>query len=207
MTKDPGLNPASIEIGRPGKAHTFILSFAYLRLNEWVRDFSFSRGAFLVSYFPDFSWPNSCRLRKWKKLIDFPRLTLSVTCIGKIRALWPNRWIPTILVCKWAIYKISSLFSVIKRGPGSFFACTTTLSSWYKDRHVIFADRLQFQEISLSREAYVHHGDSNAYSNPLLLHSWTITATRPHLVYIVCTLQHMIFNHLCLLCQSLTRCV
>ena len=49
------------------------------------------RGAFLVRDFPDAPWPNSWRLRKWKILVDFPRLTPSLTCIGRIPALWPTR--------------------------------------------------------------------------------------------------------------------
>ena len=51
---------------------------------------------FLVCLFANFSWPNPCRLLKWKKLVDFPRLSPSLTCIGRIRALWPTRSILTI---------------------------------------------------------------------------------------------------------------
>ena len=61
------------------------------------------RGAFLVRNFQNFSWPNSCRLQEWKKLVECPRLTPSLTCIGRIRALWPTRSISKILICKWAI--------------------------------------------------------------------------------------------------------
>ena len=57
-------------------------------------------------------------LRDYKKLVDFPRMSPSLTCIGRIRAFWPTRWILTILICKWAIYTSSYLFSLIKRGPG-----------------------------------------------------------------------------------------
>ena len=53
-----------------------------------------------------------------KKLVNFPRLTPSSTCIGRIRALWPTRWILTILICKWATHKSSFVFRMIKRGPG-----------------------------------------------------------------------------------------
>ena len=60
----------------------------------------------------------ACRLRDYKKLVDFPCMSPSLTCIGRIRALWPTRWIPTILICKRAIYKSSLLFWIIKRGPG-----------------------------------------------------------------------------------------
>ena len=59
----------------------------------------------------------ACRLRDYKKLVDFPRMSPSLTyltCIGMIRALWPTRWILTILICKWAINTSSYLFSLIK---------------------------------------------------------------------------------------------
>ena len=45
----------------------------------------------------------------------------SLTCIGRIRALWPTHWILTILICKWAIKTSSYLFSLIKRGPDNTF--------------------------------------------------------------------------------------
>ena len=35
-----------------------------------------------------------------KKLVDYPRLTLSLTCIGRIRALGHTRLISAILICK-----------------------------------------------------------------------------------------------------------
>ena len=56
-------------------------------------------------------------LRDYEKLVDFPRMSPSSTCIGRIRALWTTRWILTILICKWAIDTSSYLFSLMKRGP------------------------------------------------------------------------------------------
>ena len=80
--------------------------FVLLNINI-LRDYSLTwdrgGGAFLIRNFPDFSWPNSSRLRKWKKLVDFSSLNPSLTCIGRIRALWPTSSISTILICKWAI--------------------------------------------------------------------------------------------------------
>ena len=75
--------------------------FSHIAL-KWT-PFVLPWGAFLVRYFPNFSWPNSCRLRKWKKLVDFPRLTPSLTSIGRIRALSSTCLISRILICKWAI--------------------------------------------------------------------------------------------------------
>ena len=87
------------------------------------------RGAFLVRYFPDFSWPNSCRLRNWKKLIDFSRLTPFLTCIGRIQALWPTRLILPILIYAneqyiWARHLRMRAWN----GPQGRSGCLRTLS-------------------------------------------------------------------------------
>ena len=52
-----------------------------------------------------------------KKLVEFPRMSPPLTCIERIRALWPTRSILTILICKWAISERDIWECVPETGP------------------------------------------------------------------------------------------
>ena len=90
----------------PSETITFI-DFFYIYKNDQKNDVinyifldPWAWGAFLVRYFPGPHFIKlkiyelvlllvtfACRLRDYKKLVDFPRMSPSLTCIGRIRAL------------------------------------------------------------------------------------------------------------------------
>ena len=88
----------------PSETITFI-DFFYIYKNDQKNHvinlfFLDPWGAFLVRYFPGPHFIKrkryelvlllvtfACRLRDYKKLVDFPRMSPSLTCIGRIRAL------------------------------------------------------------------------------------------------------------------------
>ena len=122
----------------------------------------------------------------------------SLTCIGRIRALWSTRWILTILICKWAINTSSYLIRLIKRGPGDFDLCCFTSGSPVECFLNIKAALTQWRVLRLPRlvsQTLLYQKPMERQSGLFLLHlfSW------PHFHLFMHTFSGCVIFHLLVL--------